>query len=321
MQCNFRRLTSALLLIVAPVAVTACSDGNGGPTGGTPPVATPAVERIINDVAYGTNPAQRFDVFLPAGRADSTPVVFVLHGGGFVAGSRAEFDAQSRAFLAKGFAVVNVDYRLVDTTGMLTLPPVHRASAVRIDEQIVDIKAAMDKVAANAADWKIRTTRWAVVGHSAGGTLALLYAYNFGGNNNDGRVAVAGNWAGLTTFDYGDANALAALDPRFKELFYRAVGAELIPANGLAFMAHSPFWIAYSGHARPTINIRPEFNIVFGLPDVSAAEYASFTGALNDKGVPNKFVLVPGADHGFGQTGNWQTVIDETANFIRAQTR
>lgn len=319
MPCNFKRLTFTLLLIVSPVSFVACSEDNGGATGVLPPGSVPAVERIVNDVSYGANPAHRFDVFLPAGRTDTTPVVFVLHGGGFVAGSRADFDAQSRALLAKGVAVVNVDYRLVDTTGMLILPPVHRASAVRIAEQVADIKAAMDRVAANAADWKIRTTRWSVVGHSAGGTLALLYAYNFGGHNADGRVTVAGNWAGVTTFDFVDATALVGLDPRLIELFYRAVGAELTNANRLAFMAHSPFWLAFNGQARPTINIRPEFNVVFQMPDASAAEYASFTAILNQKGVTNKFVLVPGADHGFGQTGNWQTVIDETTKFIFAQ--
>lgn len=321
MLCNFKRLTYMLLFIVPPVFIAACSNSDGGATGVLPPVPIPATERIVTDVSYGTDPAQRFDVMLPAGRSDTTPVVFVVHGGGFVAGSRAEFDGQSRALFAKGLVVVNLDYRLVDTTGLLTLPPVHQASAVRIAQQVADIKAAIDRVAANAADWKIRTTRWAIVGHSAGGTLALLYTYNFGGHNSDGRVTVAGNWAGLTTFDYGDANALASLDPRIKELYFRAIGAELIEANGLAFMAHSPFWLAFNGQARATINIRPEFNIILQPPDVSAAEYASFTSVLNQKGVTNKFVFVPGADHGFGQPGNWQTVVDETSAFIFAQTR
>lgn len=314
---NFRRLVSTCVLVVAPIVFAACSDGNGDVTGVLPPA--PATERIVNNVSYGTDTSQRFDVYLPAGRTDSTPVVFVLHGGGFIAGTRTEFEAQSRALLAKGLAVVNVDYRLVDTTGLLTLPPLHKLSAVRIDEQIVDIKAAMDRVAANAADWKVRTSRWAVVGHSAGGTLALLYAYNFGGQNSDGRVTVAGNWAGLTTLGYNDSTLVANIDPRIAELFYRAVGFEPIPANGLAFMAHSPFWLAYAGHARPTINIRPEFNVILNIPDVSAAEYASFTSILNEKKVPNKFLMIPGADHGFGQLGNWQTVIDETAKFIFAQ--
>ena len=321
MPCNFKRLTCTLFFVVAPGFVAACSPSDGGATGVLPPVPSPAAERIVTDVSYGTDSAQRFDVMLPAGRTDTTPVVFVVHGGGFVAGSRAEFEEVSRALFAKGLAVVNLDYRLVDTTGLLTLPPVHQASAVRIAQQVADIRAAIDRVAANAADWKIRTTRWAIVGHSAGGTLALLYTYNFGGYNSDERVTVAGNWAGLTTFDYGDANALANLDPRIKELYFRAIGAELIEANGLAFMAHSPFWLAFNGQARATINIRPEFNVILQLPDVSAAEYASFTSVLNQKGVTNKFVFVPGADHGFGQSGNWQTVVDETSAFVFAQTR
>ena len=321
MTYSIRRVMSACLLVAAPIALAACSDSSGDITAVIPPTAPPipAAERLISDVSYGSHPSQRFDVYLPAGRTDSTPVVFVLHGGGFIAGTRTDFDAQSRALLAKGMAVINVDYRLVDTTGLLTLPPVHRLSAIRIDEQIADLKTAMDRVAANAADWKIRQTRWAVVGHSAGGTLALLYAYNFGGKNSDGRVTVAGNWAGLTTLAYNDSADLSGVDPRVKELFYRAVGYEPTPANGLAFMAHSPFWLAYAGQARATINIRPEFNIILDMPDGSAAEYASLTGVLNDKKVPNKFVFVAGADHGFGHTGNWQTVVDETAKFIFAQ--
>ncbi len=111
---------------------------------------------------------------------------------------------QSRALLAKGQAVVNVDCRLVDTTGLLVLPPLHRASGVRITEQVADIKAAMDRVATNAAEWQIRT------------------------------------------------------------------------------------------------------------------EYAAFTTVLNQKAVPNKFFFVQVADHGFGQPGNWQTVVDETASYIFA---
>lgn len=310
------RLIQFATLALLTLGIMACSDSNtSGTTGPEPVVLT---ERIITNAAYGTDAAHHMDVYLPAGRTMDTPVVFVLHGGGFVAGNRAEFDSTSRALLAKGMTVVNLDYRLVDTTGLLTLPPVHRASAVRISDQVADIKAAMDNIAQNALVWKIPTSRWAIVGHSAGGTLALLYAYDFGGFNGDGRVTVAGNWAGVTTLAYSDTSDFAAMDIRFKELYYRAVGAEVTNANRLAFMAHSPFWLAFNGHACATINIRPEFNVVFGLPDASAEEYASFTDVLNAKSVPNKFVLVPGADHGFGHPGNWQTVIDETAAYIRA---
>lgn len=316
------RLASFAVATLFAISVTACSESDPvDPTipdpapgdGGSVPVA----ERIISNVAYGTDAMQRMDVFLPANRTSETPVVFVLHGGGFIAGNRGEFDSQSRALFAKGMIVVNVDYRLVDTTGLITLPPVHRPSAVKIADQIADIRAAMQNVAQHASEWVVPTSRWAVVGHSAGATLAMLYGYNYGGVNSDGRVTVIGNWAGATTLAFSDTTEFNGIDVRIKELYYRAVGAEAINANRLAFMAHSPFWLAFNGQARATISIRPEFNVVIG-PDVSAAEYASFTSVLSSKGVPNKFVLVLGADHGFGQAGNWQTVIDETAAYIRA---
>lgn len=112
------------------VAVTAaCSDASvDGTTAPLPQPNNgnqPIVERILTNRAYGTDAAQRIDVYLPANRNSETPV---LHGGGFVAGSRTDFNSQSRALMAKGMIVVNVDYRLVDTTGLLTLPPVHRPS-------------------------------------------------------------------------------------------------------------------------------------------------------------------------------------------------
>ena len=314
---NWLVVASAVLLLGG---CTSDNANEGGPiTGGPDPVGTAAVELVISNVLYGNDLAQQMDVYLPAGRTNATPVVFVLHGGGFVAGTRSDFSLQSRALMAKGLAVINLDYRLVDTTGLFSLPPLHRASSVRMTEQIADIGKAMDAVAHNAAEWRLRTSRWAVVGHSAGGTLALLYAYNFGGYNSDGRVTVAANWAGSTTLAYNDTSDFSAYDPRFKELYFRTVGAEVTNANRLAFMANSPFWLAFNGQATSTINIRPQFNVVFGLPDLSEAEYAALTNVLDSKSVPNKFVLVPGADHGFGQPGNWQTVIDETAKYIFAQ--
>jgi acetyl esterase/lipase len=315
------RLVQRSLIALSVGLIAACSDSPDGTTEPTPQQPgrgnEPVAERIMMNTAYGTDAAQRMDVYLPADRNAETPVVFVLHGGGFVAGSRTDFDSQSRALMAKGMIVINADYRLVDTTGLLGLPPVHRPSAVRISEQVADVRAAMQLVAQNAGDWIVPTTRWAVVGHSAGATLALLYAYGYGGYNNDDRVTVAGNWAGATTLAYSDTIQFQGIDPRIRELYYRAVGAELTNANRLAFMAHSPWWLAFNGQARATINIRPENNVVIG-EDVSAGEYASFTEVLNSKGVKNKFVLVPGADHGFGKPGNWTTVVDETAAYIRA---
>ena len=67
----------------------------------------------------------------------------------------------------------------------------------------------------------------------------------------------------------------------------------------------------------PTLNIKPEHNEVGG-PDVSGPEFDNFTSVLNSKNIPNKFVLMAGADHGFSHPGEWQKVADETDAYYKA---
>ncbi|WP_285008802.1 alpha/beta hydrolase [Pedobacter faecalis] len=275
--------------------------------------------QVITDVSYGTDSRQKMDVYLPEGRNENTPVIVFLHGGGFVAGDKSDFSGQSSQLSARGFAVLNVNYRLVDIDGVLSTPIVHKPSAVKISDQLLDIQAAVNMAVSKRGDWKISSDKWGIAGHSAGGTLALLYAY--GDRNSDNRVKAAANWAGATNFAFQDESEVRALDPRIAEVIYRAVGAEPVQANILAYMAVSPLWLANQGKARATINIRPESNVVADLPDGSKNEYQQFTNILNSKGVDNKWVEVSGADHGFSKAGNWDLVISETSAFFQARLR
>lgn len=278
---------------------------------------TPVAAQVITDVSFGADAKQKMDVYLPEGRNEQTPVVVMLHGGGFVAGDKAEIAARALQFSAKGFAVINVNYRLVDIDGVLSNPIVHKPSPVKVADQLNDIQAAVNLAASKTSEWGVSADKWSIAGHSAGGTLALLYAY--GDKNADNRIKVAGNWAGATNFAFQSEAEVQALDPRIREIIYRAVGAEPIQANVLAYMAVSPMWLALQGRGKATINIRPESNVVGDLPDGSKAEYEKFTQILNDKSVPNKWVEVAGADHGFSQTGKWELVISETAAFFQSR--
>lgn len=274
---------------------------------------TPVAAQVFTDISFGDDAKQKMDVYLPEGRNEQTPVVVMLHGGGFVAGDKAEIAARAQQFSAKGFAVLNVNYRLVNIDGVLSNPIVHKPSPVKVADQLNDIKAAVNLAVSKAGEWVISADKWSIAGHSAGGTLALLYAYS------DNRIKVAGNWAGATNFAFQNEAEVQALDPRIREIIYRAVGAEPVQANVLAYMAVSPLWVALQGRGKATINIRPESNAVGDLPDGNKAEYEKFTGILNDKGVPNKWVEVAGADHGFSQAGKWELVINETAAFFQSR--
>lgn len=98
-------------------------------------------------------------VYDPAGRADGSPAVLYIHGGGYVIGTAAGDDAVC-ADLARrlGALVVSVDYRLA---------PEHPFPAPH-----EDCLRALRWLHAEAVALRIDTSRVAVSGESAGGGLA-----------------------------------------------------------------------------------------------------------------------------------------------------
>ncbi len=70
------------------------------------------------DVAYGTSPRQRFDVYLPgnslaeADKVVGSPLVIFIYGGSWNSGSRSDYRFAGEALAAQGFTVMVVDYRL-----------------------------------------------------------------------------------------------------------------------------------------------------------------------------------------------------------------
>lgn len=270
------------------------------------------------NVAYGQHERHKMDVYLPAGRTpDRTGVIVFIHGGGFVAGDKTQLEPVVVKLMAQGYAVVNINYRLVDITGVLDNPPIHQPSEITIHQQLDDVAAAVEAAWSKHASWGVSSADWFIAGHSAGATLALLHAY--GADNVDGRIKASANWAGLTTFAFNDEAEVNLLDPRLRELFYRIVGAEATNENKLAYMAASPYWVANNTGGVPTISVRPEDNAIGSIPDFSELQYNSLTALLNNKGSASTHVVIAGADHGFGQPGNWDEVVEATVIFFNGQ--
>lgn len=302
---------------------TACKKNEDNGNNTTPastdltPTDNPAKEEY--NIAYGTHQRHKMDVYFPEGYGDVTPVVFVIHGGGFIAGSKEDFADRAQLFRSREYIVVNISYRLVDTTGLLSLPPVHRASDVKVADQLADVHAAVTKYMSLSAEWKTGTKKMYMAGHSAGAILSMLYAQ--GDYNDDGHIRACGNWAGLTDFSIPHDSLLDTLDARYLELMYRLTGAVPSTANNLHFMAISPYWVANINSGRATISIYPENNVVLninGEKEWGLEKTKQYHELLKKKGVNEKLAVYPGNDHGFSNAGSWEKLVGETADFFNS---
>ncbi len=76
---------------------------------------------MLRDVAYGDDPRQRFDVYLPA-LTKNAPAIFLAHGGGWAYGNKDNpglVDDKAAYWLPKGYVLISADYRLLPAAAPL----------------------------------------------------------------------------------------------------------------------------------------------------------------------------------------------------------
>lgn len=64
------------------------------------------------DVAYGSDPRQKLDIYQPRQAVPGAPVVVFFYGGSWNSGSRSDYDFVGEALASRGMVVVIADYRL-----------------------------------------------------------------------------------------------------------------------------------------------------------------------------------------------------------------
>jgi acetyl esterase/lipase len=129
----------------------------------SPDLPGPPTTAADTTLRYGPHPDQVADLRLPPQR-HPRPLVLVLHGGFWRQRyDRAHAGAQSEALAAAGYAVATIEYRRVGGDG-------------GVPATFDDAEAAVDAVpalAAEAAPGRVDPAHVVLVGHSAGGHLAL----------------------------------------------------------------------------------------------------------------------------------------------------
>ena len=121
------------------------------------------------NVSYGTHERQVLD-FWQATSKLPTPLVFYIHGGGWIFGDKSTAPAVVQ-YLAAGISVVSINYRYTSqATAAGILPPVRAP--------LEDAARALQYVRSRAADWNIEKTRIAATGRSAGACSCLWLAFH-----------------------------------------------------------------------------------------------------------------------------------------------
>lgn len=140
-------------------------------------------------IHYGEHADQFFDLRVPD-PGDSSPVVVFIHGGFWRELWQRDTIEQMAVDLADAAATVNIEYR----RGVGSFPA-----------SVQDVHGAIDKVKVAAQDHGLDSDRVVVVGHSAGGYLALKLAEERDDIAHVVAIAPAANLDSVAT-QYGDGN-------------------------------------------------------------------------------------------------------------------
>lgn len=219
--------------------------------------------RVVRDLAYGEEPRQKLDLYVPA-REGPHPILIFFHGGGWDSGSKDAYGFAGRRFAAEGYLTAVPSYRLRPGA---TYPVFMH-----------DAAAAVAETLRRAPDEGGDPDRLFLVGHSAGAynAVQLAVAPEFLAEHGltpaviDAVAGLAGPYdflpldPGAAEETFGTADDLAATQP------VRRVTDE------------APPMILVTGDADAIV--RPENS-------------AAMVEALREAGVDAQLVTYPGKDH------------------------
>jgi len=239
------------------------------------------VGRIAQDIAYGDDPRQRFDVYGPAWRAGepTLPVIVFFYGGNWASGSRSLYGWAAQALAARGFVVALPDYRLVPQ--------------VAFPAFIEDAAAATARVADVVGPYGGDPARLGVAGHSAGAHLAMMITLDRRYMEAVGRPRLIRAAAGLA----GPYEFLPFDVPASQNAFGRAPDPTLTQPVTFARADAPPLWLGHGTadevvHDEDTVILNDRMHAVGGrseaklYPGLSHADMIATFSPLFRKKAP-----------------------------------
>lgn len=260
---------------------------------GSQSIFRPVDAERIADISYASESArQKLDLYLPRNKELPSPLVIWIHGGGFTQGDKTMFVP---TFLTNyGYAVASINYRF--------------STDAPFPAQLLDCKSALRFLRENAPKFRLDSSRIAIFGGSAGGTLAALLGTTPADETQKGgseQVQAVVDWSGIS-----DVEKYYDQDPRRRFLIEKLLNGEPRKNKDLARMASAV------NFARQEL---PPFLIMHGDQDeiVPVSQSEDLYAVLHKAGANVQLCIVRGADHGLINEQNVKMVIDFLDRYLK----
>jgi acetyl esterase/lipase len=283
-------MKSIAIIFFFALAITSCqketksSSDNGAPA------------ETLTNVSYGTDPAQKMDIYLPAGRTiDTTKLIILVHGGAWLEGDKSDFASYVTVLKQRlpGYAVANINYRLASAAGNF------------FPTQENDMKAAINFLVDKSNQYLI-SQKIVLLGASAGAHMTLLQAYKYPTPKVSAVVDFFGPADMTSLYNSSSANTKLALQlllggtPASNTVMYQ----QSSPANFVD--AQSP----------PTIIFHGDMDMI-----VNVSQSSLLKDKLQTAGVINELTIYPGLGHDVWSPSIMNQTFDKIEAFIKANVR
>ena len=124
--------------------------------------------RVITNLSYGSGERNVFDLYLPANidKKKANGLMLFVHGGSWTSGKKEDMSWACKRYAKAGYVTATMNYTLV---GEKTKGYINAMNS--------EIELCVKRISHVADSLGIRIDKMAIGGYSAGGHLAMLYAY------------------------------------------------------------------------------------------------------------------------------------------------
>lgn len=150
---------------------------------------------IDKDVEYANinGLSLKADIYYPLDKSKKHPAIAMVHGGGWISGSKENEKYMAQELAAKGYVAIAVGYRL--------------SEVAKYPAAIDDVNNAIEYLKKNKKKYSVDTKKFAILGESAGAQIATLV-----GVKSKGKIKAIVNVDGVVSFIHEESGKEGTYD-------------------------------------------------------------------------------------------------------------